>query len=211
MVRHTLLWLRAFVSRITGSLTIVYTIEAHLGRGEDLRIVGGASPWGLGAYLMRGTSIVAWYATAIGDFEAVLMKHEIGSHCGQQVWEAMNLLIALRTWKCHWSRVRVKLEVRADNVAALTLVASLRGRGFALNLIARELALDLGDGSFRPDVCSHSPGAASKIADALSLKVQPGARFEVPALLHNVKAVVVPMRIAEFFLSLDTAAMHVAT
>ena len=77
-------------------------------------------------------------------------------------------LVALRIWKKHQTTERVCLEERADNVTALTLVLAMKCSSPEINQIARELALDLGDASFRPDVISHTLGVASCIADALS-------------------------------------------
>ena len=94
-------------------------------------------------------------------------------------------------------------EVRADNVTALTLLAALKGRGFGLNLLAQELALDLGDGSFRPDVLCHTPGVASKLADTIRRRYDPAAKdtFEVPTLLRQAAEVVPPIRDLTFFSS----------
>ena len=91
---------------------------------------------------------MSWYASLL----TVLDEHFLG------IQECLNLLVALRGWKEHWATERVSLEVRADNITALTMVMSLKGSSPAINRIARELALDLGDASFRPDVISHTPG-----------------------------------------------------
>ena len=124
----------------------------------------------------------------------------------QQAWEALNLLIALRTWKLVWHTHRVRLEARAGNVAAFNLVAALRGRGFALNTIARELALDLGDGTFRPDFCVHSPGVASKLADDLSRRFMQGVSWSPPAELRGVHETHPPALNKEFVSTTDMAA-----
>ena len=73
----------------------------------------------------------------------------------------------MRCWKRFWRYERVRLEVRADNITALTLVTKLKGKCFALNLLALELAFVRGDCAFRPDVCAHTLGIASNIADML--------------------------------------------
>lgn len=209
-ISHTLDWLAAFLQRQRGALSITYSLDAYLNRGPPVRIVGDASPWGMGAYLVQGQAITAWYATAISPWEAALFGTEIGSHTGQQLWEALNLLIALRLWKSVWKEQRARLEVRADNVSALTLVTHLRARGVATNLIARELALDLGDGSFRPDLCVHTPGIASKLADALSRRFEPkvASCWQIPAALLQAPEAQPPARDASFFTSFDAAARH---
>ena len=96
--------------------------------------------------------------------------------------------MALRLWKDFWCAERVSLEVRADNIAALQMVLHVKGSSQAMNKIARELALDLGDASFRPDMVVHTPGVASSMADSLSRKFCPGVDFSVPqALLKAVE------------------------
>ena len=58
---------------------------------------------------------------------------KIGDETIQQTAECLNLLVSLRHWRFHWCQERVRLENRADNVVALTLVR-------AMNKVARELA-----------------------------------------------------------------------
>ena len=45
-LRHTLRWMRAFLDGQRGVNSITYSVEAFLGRGTRVRIVGDASPWG---------------------------------------------------------------------------------------------------------------------------------------------------------------------
>lgn len=106
----------------------------------------------------------------------------------------LNLLVALRLWLDYWAQERVSLEVRADNLTALNLVLRLKGSTPALNKIAREVALDLGDGSFRPDVCAHVLGVASSCADVLSRRFDPSRVFAVPALHAQAREVDPPTR-----------------
>ena len=77
------------------------------------------------------------------------------------------------------------LEVKTDNIAALTLVASLRGRSSALNRIGRELALDISEAHYAPTLVSHTPGVTNVIADALSRRFQPGKSFVLPPALRD--------------------------
>ena len=54
-------------------------------------------------------------------------------------------------------------------MAALTLMLSLRARGSGPAIIARELALELGDGSFAPDLVEHLPGVVNVEAEGGSV------------------------------------------
>ena len=58
-----------------------------------------------------------------------------------------------------------------------------------MNQVARELALDLGDAAFWPNIVTRTPGVASEIADALSRKHQPGVEFCLPSCLQGVPEV----------------------
>ena len=71
--------------------------------------------------------------------------------------------------------------------AALHLVLRLEGKSPGMNQLVRVLALDLGDAAFRPDIVTHTPGAASEIGDALSRKHQPGVEFCLPCLEASQK------------------------
>ena len=46
--------------------------------------------------------------------------------------------------------------------------------------LARELALEVADGTFAPEFNQHVPGAANIIADTLSRRLQPGKTFVLP-------------------------------
>ena len=59
----------------------------------------------------------------------------------QQAAEALALLVALREWALHWRDQRVRLSVRTDNIAALTMLGRLQPHSEQLGLIAREVAL----------------------------------------------------------------------
>ncbi len=117
--------------------------------------------------------MVAWYSDPLGPRDSDTLRTPLGSSKGQQVREALNLLVALRLWAHRWHSHRVTFEVRADNIAALTLVTTMRGKGWALNVIARELALDYARAAFRPAVCARVPGVGLATADALSRRFQP--------------------------------------
>jgi hypothetical protein len=144
----------------------------------------------------------AWFAVGLSRHDEAVLGHATGDSDGQQVWEALCLLVALRVWKSWWQRIRVKLALRGDNVACLILASQLRGKSMGLNLIASELALDLGDASFAPDTISHTPGVANTLADVLSRTYQPGKTWELPASLRSVPETLPPQRGKQFWRTL---------
>ena len=189
MISPALLWISAFLRGRAGALEMEYRVTPFLNRGDSLRIVGDASVWGLGAYLMINGVIVEWYADRISEHDRSFLGVDEGDPRSQQVVEALNLLVALRVWFAKWARERVSLEVRADNVAALTMILHLKGSSPALNAVAREVALDLGNASFRPDVVAHTPGVASNIADKLSRLYAPGSAGTAPTAVSGARRV----------------------
>jgi hypothetical protein len=185
-ITRPLSWILAFLRGHAGAITMKYSVAAYHNLGAKVRIVTDASPWGLGGYLSIDDHICAFFATDVPENIAAHLSCTVGSHRSQQTFEALAIMIALRVWKPSWDKIRAVLEVRADNVAALTAVAKMKASGIGSNMIARELALDFCDGAFRPDLCVHTPGIASSIADSLSRKFQPATTFGLPALLSHV-------------------------
>ena len=87
---------------------------------------------------------------------------------GQQVWEALAVLAALRLWKGYWLSRRIVLEVKSDSVTALVMLIKLKATGVGAGIISREVALDIADALYEPAIASHVPGVANVIADHLS-------------------------------------------
>ena len=162
-----------------------------------------ACPWGVGAALFLDGVAVEYFHVELSKFDFELFQHSVGDAAGQQTWEAFAILLALRQWSCHWQRRRATLEVRADNVSALTMLTCFRVKGRGLTLIAREIALDMASGTYRPAVCAHSPGVAHKVADMLSRKYVPGYEYRLPSCLLEAKETLIPERSAGYFTTLE--------
>ena len=75
------------------------------------------------------------------------------------------------------------MAVKADNLAALTMTATMRAKRGPMSLIAREMALDIAEGLYVPNVVEHIPGVTNVVADLLSRKFQPGKTYETHSLL----------------------------
>ena len=132
------------------------------------------------------------------------LGHELGEASGQQCWESLCALVALRVWRKHWDSRRVKLLIRGDSVAMLTLVLRMKpSQSPGMGLIARELALDIAENVYQPDVAtSHVSGIMNKMADQLSREAAPGGRDERPQALENVPETIVLPRKREWFRTL---------
>ena len=106
----------------------------------------------------------------------------MGENQGQQGFEAMCLLIAVCVWAPIWKNSRVTLALRNDNIGALTIFSSLKGKYCPMNAVAREFALDMAESSYEPTLIQHVPGVANAISDVLSRKCDPkySADWRVP-------------------------------
>ena len=144
------------------------------------------------------------------DDEAVF-DTAAGSSVGQQSWEALAILIALRIWVSHWKDKRVNLKVRGDNVGALTLILKMRPSSSAQAIVAREVALLLACSSFPPDAV-HTPGVSHVIADQLSRIDAPGGERSSlhPALIPAARTNV-PERPRTWYKSLEEPTLRPPT
>jgi hypothetical protein len=82
----------------------------------------------------------------------------------------------------------------------MMLTLSVQGPG--INLISREVALELADGSFAPQVVSHIPGVGNDLSDALSRRYDPGkAPWKLPLSLRDVPRTSVLTRDDTYYIS----------
>ena len=121
--------------------------------------------------------IQQYFTSPISKVGIAKYGYAIGDAAGQQLWEALAILVAVDIWASYWSQQRVILKVRGDNVAALVLLIKMRPKTGAdgtpkMAIIASELALRLVDLSFPPDA-EHTPGVSHKFADMLSRVTAP--------------------------------------
>ena len=83
------------------------------------------------------------------------------------------------------------------------MLTCFRFSGRGLTMMAREIALDIGCGTYRPAICAHSLGVAHKVADALSRKYAPGFKYSLPQCLSEVRETLIPARTDEYYAALD--------
>ena len=94
------------------------------------------------------------------------------------------------------------LRVHGDNFKALTMLLSMNVRGAGPNLIAHDVALELADGAFAPQVVAHLPGVANGLSDALSRRFDPAkAPWVLPRALQLVPRAAVPTRDAAYYIA----------
>ena len=141
--------------------------------------------------------IKEYFACAVTPEDVAMYGLDTGTSEGQQVWECLAVLIAIDLWSNQWTDARINLQVRSDNVTALTLLVKMRPGSPQIAIIARELALKLVEFSFPPDAM-HTPGVAHVLADELSRIHGPGGSGDVSQYRHwalsDAKLAAVPPR-----------------
>jgi hypothetical protein len=200
-------WLSCFLSGSSGSLTREFGVDSYLNRGPKFELTLDASPWGLGGILVIDDCVHSYFSSELSPYDFELFGFSKGSPDGQQCWESLCALVALRLFKPLWLNKRIQLAVRGDSVAMLTLVLKLRppAHSASLGIIAREMALDISDSAYAPDLAEHVPGIANKVADVLSREFSPDAAGSIPPNLESAKRVSVPRRDLSYYRTLSPA------
>lgn len=105
----------------------------------------------MGGWLAAEGQIVKYFARPVTTDDLRIFGIEKDSCSGQQLLEALAILIALRLWHTQTDK-RVRVSVRGDNVGALSLVMKMRPSSAPLAIIAREIALLTMKDAFPPKV-----------------------------------------------------------
>ena len=79
-----------------------------------------ASPFGHGGCL-RVDGIIEGFFRILG--------HPLGTSDGQQAWEALATLVALRLWSSRWRNRRVQMAIISDSGTALALSLQMKATG----------------------------------------------------------------------------------
>ena len=147
-LKHSLDWIKCFLAEEKGHIERIFTVQHFLCNGPQVIITWDASPFGMGATLQLDGEFLEFFAIGISDADCDILQIEVGSSKSQQTVEALAGLIALRVWSRFWQGQRAVLQIRSDNVGALSLFAFLRSSSTQLRTIAAEFALDLGKAEF---------------------------------------------------------------
>ena len=195
-ISEPLSWFECFLSETKGrNLVRQFCVDSHFNKGKSIMIYVDASPYGLGAWLSVDAEPVSYFSDVISslDCEMLLIAENKGS-AGQQAFEALGLLVAIRLWLPTFKHERITVYLRSDNLSALEMVAKMQPKSKSLGVVARELALDLADATYALDFAQHVAGITNGIADSLSRKHQPGKRYKVPEFLCDACEIVAQPR-----------------
>ena len=86
-----------------------------------------------------------------------------------------------------------------QNISDPANIRGLSSSSSTLCIIGRELALEFGNGSYRPKIAEHLPGVVNKVADELSRQHEPGMKFVLPYVLVGVPETVAPLRCVSWY------------
>eukprot|EP00971_Amphidinium_carterae_P349784 6491222-Amphidinium_carterae.1 len=196
-IQHAITWLDAFLTNSVGQLERTYVVSDYFAQGADVMLATDACSTGLGGFLAVQGRIIEFFHDVVTEEDRNRFQQDLSSK-GQQLWEALALLVALRVWHRHWATARCRLLVRGDSVTALTLLVRFTTAP-TTSLVARELALDVMLAHYPPIVAEHVPGIAHSTCDALS-RYTPGS--PLPACLASAQLVQPPARTDAFFRTL---------
>ena len=161
-----------------------------------------ASPYGIGGILIKDGLIIAYFADKISQHDEQVLNISTGSDDAQQICEALGVLVALRIWASEWMHRRTILQIKADNVGALTMASQLKGKK-GRGIIAREIALVYSESCYEPRRLTHVPGVINCVPDALSRLVDPCGEYTLPTQLANLVPTVTPRRDAGWYRTLQ--------
>ena len=91
-------WMAAFLAGTAGTLSRTYTLAAYLHEGDKVTVVTDASPAGTGAFLIINDVIVEFAFGPLTRRDETILRVNRGGSEGQQAWEGLAVLAALRLW-----------------------------------------------------------------------------------------------------------------
>ena len=195
-------WIAYFLADINGPLHREWSFDAYLGTGPRVVFVVDASPYGLGGILVIGMTVVAYFAVPLSDDDCRIHGFARGDCKGQQAWECLAVLVALKLWRNHWHDRRSTITIKGDNMSALSMASRLKV-GPSSRLIGQELALIYWRSHFEPKV-EHIPGISNVFADALSRLSDPSKNYAIPEALRHAERHHPPPRPNSYYLAMTT-------
>ena len=183
-LKQSLSWIWAFLNAHHGPLYREYCLEPFVSRLPSIIMMLDASPFGLGGVLIEDGKIITYFASELTHHDEYIHKQAIGDSRGQQAWECLAVLVALRIWHHRWKHKRVKITIKGDNKSALAMAARLKA-GPSAKLVARELGLLYTTVQWQPEV-EHIPGVANRLADPLSRLKDPNKVYTIPPQLRSL-------------------------
>ena len=173
-IRRALLWFRAFLAGVQGSLERTYPLRPE-SVSRRYHVVTDASPWGIGGVLYSQGAPVSHFSDQLHEEDLRRFQARRGDPAFSTLWEAMAILVALRCWAPFFTH-DTAVTVRSDSHGSLSAMAKPSSPSPCLNLVMAEMALDASElacGLIPVDQLVHIPGASNAVADPLSRMFSP--------------------------------------
>lgn len=172
-------WLQALLPGRHGPLVRNFPHEAWAPEGEY--IATDACPWGFVGIVFVNHKPAQWFAAPLTTSNLRRFQAKVGESKHNTTWEALAILVAIRLWL---PGICVLARVWSDSLSALRSMVKLCSRSPALNLIAREVALDAVLTLYSVGLAVHIPGVSNKLPDDLSRMWAPDPHSFPPSLRH---------------------------
>ena len=91
-------WIIAFLREQYGPLYRQYSRTSYFGESGHIEIYLDASPFGLGGVLCINGRPVTYFTSPLSEHDERIHNQTIGDSTGQQAWECLAVLVALRAW-----------------------------------------------------------------------------------------------------------------
>ena len=144
---------------------------------------------------------MAFFSSVLTKDDENIHHHRIGEHEGQQLWECLSVLVALKAWLHFWSQRRLSVAIQSDNLSALYMAARMKSK--ASPLTNKEVALIYSRASFEPRFVEHIPGIANSLANGLSRLHEPNSQYVLPEALSRLSPTPLPRRDRSYYDSLS--------
>ena len=95
-------WLSAFFASSGGFIRREMRLDCYIGVNTVVEFIMDASPWGLAAVLLINDRVTEYFSDALSQHDLDLYEHRRGEAEGQQVWECLCALVAIRAWREKW-------------------------------------------------------------------------------------------------------------
>ena len=193
-VLEPLLWIQAFLQMSCGTVVRVFECEQYFNRGPEVLLYFDACTTGFGGFITMNNVPVEYTFGRFTQMDSDTLGITNEQSRAQQGFEALALLIMMRLWLWHLTQKRVSIRVRGDNLGALSLLCRMQPKSASLQLVAREIALEISQCAYAPDLVEHVPGITNVIADLLSRHSELGEKFQLPESLSQARFIAPPLR-----------------
>ena len=111
-VAMSISWIIAFLREQYGPLYRQYSRSSYFDEAECIEMYLDASPFGLGGVLCTNGVPVTYFSSPLDANDERIHGQTIGDSAGQQAWECLVVLVALKAWYSTWIAKRAKTNIK---------------------------------------------------------------------------------------------------